>query len=331
MKLHAIPSPLDEEGCRIDEVLVASPDPITRTTLCTALKKWGYEVTEATTSVELSQVAQEDDAPQLWIVDDALGDVPRVSALRARPDSAAVYILVLVDDASDEHIQHLLERGADDFLVKPLAMAKLRLRLRAGQRIVELQAELSNVRNELDAESTRDSLTSVLNRPTLLKELGRELNRCDREGTALAIALVEIDGFGGILGAFGRLAADDVLCDAACRINAALRCYDSVGRCGAETFALLLPGCNHHEAQQVIDRIRQAINAPALNTVAGPLVVTASFGLVVQPERKEAKTSAANAEWFLQRADEALRSAQENGGNMIAVCSEVVSEAGLSN
>jgi response regulator RpfG family c-di-GMP phosphodiesterase len=76
-------------------------------------------------------------------------------AMRARPSSAPLYIVLLTAHGRKEYLIAGLEAGADDFLAKPFNPGELKARIQVGIRIVGLQNALSGRLRELEAASGR--------------------------------------------------------------------------------------------------------------------------------------------------------------------------------
>ena len=129
------------------KVLIADDDAIPRRLLESALGRWGYEVVSAGDGEEAWRLLQEDDAPRLAILDwlmPGLDGVEVCRRLRARAAANApyVYVILLTSRDSRDDVSEGMEAGADDYLTKPFDPHKLQVRLRAGRRIMELQAAL---------------------------------------------------------------------------------------------------------------------------------------------------------------------------------------------
>ena len=75
---------------------------------------------------------------------------------------------MLTGKAEKQSIVEAMEVGADDYVSKPFDAPELRVRLRAGQRIVELQQALW-------MQATHDALTGLWNRATILELLQSEV------------------------------------------------------------------------------------------------------------------------------------------------------------
>jgi two-component system cell cycle response regulator len=104
-----------------------------------------------------------------------------------------------------------MESGADDYLTKPFDQHELQVRLRPGLRIIQLQHELITAREELRDQATKDFLTSIWNRSSILDIFNRELQRGVREGRPVGLVLADLDHFKSVNDTYGHFAGDAVL------------------------------------------------------------------------------------------------------------------------
>lgn len=137
-----------------------------------------------------------------------------------------------------------LSAGADDYVVKAFEKQELEVRLRAGRRIIDLQAELVAAQAALMEQATRDALTRIWNRASILEALDREVIRSQREKRGLGVLMIDLDHFKLINDSYGHQAGDEALRKTARRMQAAIRPYDSLGRYGGEEFLMVVPGCD---------------------------------------------------------------------------------------
>jgi PAS domain S-box-containing protein len=127
------------------KVLVADDDPVSRRVLEASLVRWGYDAAVACDGAEAWQILQEEDAPRLAILDWMMPGMDGVAVcqkVRARTDAPYVYIILLTSKDRKEDIIEGLDAGADDYLTKPFDPRELQVHLRAGRRILDLEAEL---------------------------------------------------------------------------------------------------------------------------------------------------------------------------------------------
>jgi diguanylate cyclase (GGDEF)-like protein/putative nucleotidyltransferase with HDIG domain len=117
-------------------------------------------------------------------------------------------------------------------------------------------------RRQLDRASRTDPLTGCLNRRGFEERFAAELSRARREGTGLALVLVDLDHFKAVNDKHGHAAGDRLLCWVAERLRADLRAEDMVARLGGDEFALLLVGT---EASVAVERVGASLaeRAPA--------------------------------------------------------------------
>ncbi len=104
----------------------------------------------------------------------------------------------------------------------------------------------------------RDGLTGLPNRAAM-----RARMEAARRDGALAVLLVDLDGFKDVNDTIGHAAGDEVLREAASRICAGVREADTVARIGGDEFVVILPGCGDSAvAADVADRIVAAMEEP---------------------------------------------------------------------
>ena len=294
-------------------ILIAEDDLVNRMILAQTLKGWGYEVEQVEDGDTALKRLTQNDAPTLAIIDWMMPgmDGPDVcKAVRNSGQELYRYLILLTARNNTEDLVHGLSSGADDFLSKPFVREELRARLRTGHRILALQNELIEAREDLRYQATRDALTGVLNRGTLMRRMHEELKRTERTGGALGVALFDLDNFKNVNDTFGHLAGDEVLRQVTKRVSGELRKYDALGRYGGEEFIALFPDITEEGLTQASERLRTAICAEPVQFEQSMINISASVGVSIR--YKETTT-----EDVLAEADAALYRAKEQGRNRV--------------
>jgi len=229
------------------------------------------------------------EAPQLVILDwmmprlDGLQVCKNVRNPAERPAEPYVYIILLTAKSQKTDMVTGLEAGADDYLTKPFDAQELRMRLRAGRRILDLLDELVRAREIMREQSRKDSLTQLCTRATVLELLKHELDRSQRTSmdrdAPVSVILADLDHFKHINDTYGHLAGDVVLREAARRMRDAVRPYDSIGRYGGEEFLLVLSNCDTIGAVALAERLLQAVRKDTIVLAEDTVSVTLSAGV----------------------------------------------------
>ncbi|HEX2825544.1 MAG TPA: diguanylate cyclase [Burkholderiales bacterium] len=294
------------------KVLIAEDEEVGLFMLESALTKAGYEVVAARDGREAWEILQRHDTPQLAIIDwmmpgmDGIELCRRVREARTGP---YIYILMLTGKARKEDIVAGMQAGADDYIPKPFDADELRVRVRAGERIVVLQEALR-------VQATQDALTGAMNRGAIFDVLKRELAQSARTQAPVGVVIADLDHFKQINDTHGHPAGDAVLREAAARLKSVLRAYDALGRYGGEEFVLVLPSCNAQQAFEVAERARRAIaNTPAI-TASGAVPITASFGVA------GGGPAALDVDALVRAADDALYRAKRGGRNRVEIAGD---------
>ena len=300
---------------RPKRVLAAEDNPVFQSMLRTMLTKWGYEPVVARDGAEAWQILQSPESPRLAILDWMMPGMDGVEVcrkVRAADREPYIYILLLTARTESQDLVEGMEAGADDYLTKPFNAHELRVRLRAGSRILDLQEELLVAREALREQATHDSLTGVLNRASILEALQNELARAGREGQPVSLLMADLDRFKSINDTHGHLAGDAVLREAVRRMKSAVRRYDAIGRYGGEEFLILLPGCEGEAACVQAERIREAVAAGPFAFGNESIAVTCSIGASFRSLPVEADTDS-----LVREADLALYRAKARGRNRV--------------
>src|SRR6266852_346902 len=168
-------------------ILIADDSVVSRHLLDATLRKWGYEVVVACDGEEALALLQGDEAPKLAILDWVMPGLTGPEVCRKVRDYAKdkekeyTYILLLTSKSLKEDLIAGMEAGADDYITKPFDQHELKVRLRAGTRIIDLERELVTAREELREQATKDFLMRIWNRSSILDPLQRELSRGERD------------------------------------------------------------------------------------------------------------------------------------------------------
>ena len=126
-------------------ILIADDDEVSRCKLEALLSKWGYEVISVEDGTLAWEALQQENAPRLTILDwmmPGLDGSEICRQLRQSRKGAYVYVLLLTSKVGKEDIVAGMEAGEDDYLGKPFNAQELKVRLRAGKRIVDLEEAL---------------------------------------------------------------------------------------------------------------------------------------------------------------------------------------------
>jgi diguanylate cyclase (GGDEF)-like protein len=299
------------------KILIADDDDVSRRVLQATLTKWGYDVVIATNGLEAWQLLRETNAPQLAILDWVMPGMDGVEVcreIRRREEEPYVYMLLLTAKSRKRDIIAGLRAGADDYLAKPFDPQELKARLRTGRRILELQAQLVATRESLRHQATHDSLTSLLNRGAILDMLRNELDTNNRRGLPLSIVMADLDHFKQVNDTYGHIVGDAILHEAARRMKASVRAYDSIGRYGGEEFLFILPGCNGSDASGQAQRLQKCITEDPVDLPRFSISFTLSLGVVsTSTPRVE------DVDRLIQAADEALYEAKAQGRNRVVL------------
>lgn len=168
---------------------------------------------------------------------------------------------------------------------------------------------------EVEYLSTIDPLTGLYNRRHFEAEARKEIQRAQRYKFPFTIVMMDIDHFKKINDSYGHVCGDEVLSQIAAVCNNKMRSTDLLGRYGGEEFSFLLPVTGLNGACALINRLRKALADLSFKKNGRSFSVTASFGVYEHNGDED------TLEEFLERSDQALYKAKNNGRNCIVAWS----------
>jgi len=154
-----------------------------------------------------------------------------------------------------------------------------------------------------EAIAGSDSLTTLLNRRTILARVERSIRRAQKIGTKGALLFIDLDGFKAVNDRFGHARGDQILQRVAQRLLHSVRAADSVGRFGGDEFIVLLDDVpDRAHADRVAGTIEALLAAPFSN---GEPKISATIGAAMFPADgtdAAAIIRTADAQMYLRKA-----------------------------
>lgn len=238
-----------------------------------------------------------------------------------------VYFILLTAHSDKEQIVAGLEAGADDYLTKPYHWEELLARLRAGERVCALQAELMQRQVELHKVNGKlavlnkqlaklahtDPLTELANRRHLFARLTEAWSLAVRNDQPLACVMFDLDRFKAINDSYGHAAGDQVLKEVAETTRRCTRRYDVLGRIGGEEFCIVCPETSVQGGSVLAERVCDAIASLSSCWNGQDISVTASVGVAARSPADKSPDA------LIAAADAMLYRAKENGRNQVWV------------
>lgn len=207
----------DIEGATAPLVLVVDDSRLQRKIATALLEKWGYRVIEAA-SGEAALALCDSHSPDLVLSDwmmPGMSGLEFCQRFRALARDGYGYFILLTSKSEKNEIAQGLDAGADDFLTKPVDGNELRARITAGERIIEMQRQLT-LKNRVISETLEelqrlyDSLDSdLLEAKKLQQSLVRERSK-SFDGGDLSLLLRSSGHVGGDLVGFYQISPDEL-------------------------------------------------------------------------------------------------------------------------
>jgi diguanylate cyclase (GGDEF)-like protein len=235
-----------------------------------------------------------------------------VKKIRSSGQKNYTYIIMLTAMDNKENVIFGLESGVDEYLTKPFNSRELVARVASGVRILKLEEQLMQARQQMEILAMRDGLTSLLNRRAIEEYAESEFNITERKKHPLSIIMLDIDHFKKVNDRFGHKAGDYALQQVAKILKEDLRSYDRVGRWGGEEFMLILPDTDLDDAVVVAERIRVKIGEMKITLESGE-----TFSIHISLGVACVSVHGSSLSKLIDSADHAMYQAKQAGRNRV--------------
>ena len=271
------------------------------------LTRGGYDVAAERVDSPAALTAALDRQPwDLAIADYAMPGFSGTAALHMlrERDADMPFIFVSGTIGEDAAVSGM-RTGAHDYIMKD-NLARLLPAVERELGEAGVRRERRGVERRLAYLAYHDALTDLPNRTLLHDRLEQAARIAAREGTPLALLVLDLNNFKEINDTLGHHAGDRVLQCVASRARATLREADTVARLGGDEFAVVLPLTDIDGAVLAAQKVLHEIEQPCVIDHLS-LSVHASLGIACFPEH------GLSAETLLQRADVAMYAAKGDG------------------
>jgi phosphoserine phosphatase RsbU/P len=139
------------------KILLVDDDPTMRAIPGLFLRKWGYEVIEASDGRQALEILNRESIGLVisdWVMPNLTG-IDLCRKIREQDFDHYTYLILCTSKGEKSDLIHGMEAGADDFLVKPISKEEMRVRVRAGERVLELERGLAERNRELTRTNVR--------------------------------------------------------------------------------------------------------------------------------------------------------------------------------
>ena len=254
---HRRRTDLDSSGSPALRALVVDDEPHYRAYIGTLLKRFDFEIVNASDGAE-AHTALEDCAFDLLIIDcemPRLNGMQLIKEVRNNRRCADIYALMLTAHEDLDTKITALRAGFDDFLMKSTPDEEIVAKIGAARRLIVRQRRLDTTVRELYGLATRDELTGLFNRRYFFGEADRLL----AEGVVINLVLFDLDRFKEVNDTYGHLAGDRILRDVGTAFLGHTRHQDIIARYGGDEFVLLVPGAGLQEVEHLASRLAHDI------------------------------------------------------------------------
>jgi len=275
-----------------------------------ALLRDDYDLYIAMNGAQALEIALSDDM-DLILLDVVMPDMDGYEVcqqLKADERTQDVPVIFATSKDSQQSEEKGLQIGAVDYISKPYRLPIIKAR-------VKIHLEMKRRGDLLQQMACLDGLTGIANRRRFDDFMDAEWRRAMRQGSMMAVILMDVDHFKLFNDHYGHTMGDDCLTAVAKALSECVqRSSDLVARYGGEEFVCVLTECTHEAAVKVAEKLRQQVDALSIpHAYSAAKHVTISLGVASM-----IPTLGTSVRILVEAADQLLYQAKEGGRNQVA-------------
>jgi diguanylate cyclase (GGDEF)-like protein len=246
---------------------------------------------------------------------DGLGLLKKIRG-SSEPHCKELPVIIVTGAEDDDGSKNsALAAGASDFITKPFESVQLLARAQAQAKQQRTQQALHDSeisKQQLEKQSSVDSLTGLANQRAFLNSIEESLSYTIRHGTELAILMVQVEKYKVLFLRRGKPTAEEVLRRLAGLLGEERRREDTVARFDMDSFGILLPSANLMSARRVAEKLHLAIKQREFNIGGETVPVNVTIAVSSPPVHVHI-----NSAELVADVGKKLKIAQKAGGDRV--------------
>jgi diguanylate cyclase (GGDEF)-like protein len=263
-------------------ILVADANPLIARLLRVKLESWGHTVDVEHTGDRAWILAQERPY-RMAIMDWGLEGIETArlcKQIRDLNSNRYCFIMFFSEQSDHENLMAAFEAGADDYLLKPLNPQLLKLRIKTGKRMLNLEEELRLL-------SSYDQLTGLISYRTFVSFFRTFLAVAVRNDLPGSVIFLEVENYRQILEQNGHLAATKIMVELSRALPVVMRASDLVAKVDDNSFCVLLPQTPEENLGVLVANIERAIGGISVNAAGQEVRPSVAISVVNYPVEQQ--------------------------------------------
>jgi len=234
-------------------------------------------------------------------------------------DALPAHVPILILGTSDIPLHELTKENDTrpiDYLALPVTQELLHHKIVFLNKVSKICAEhhvnFLTLNKQLDAFSSRDSLTGLFNRRHFTTHLVEKMEESEISGKDISLLMMNIDYFNKVNKSAGLVFGDFILNEMAARLTVNTSEHGKCYRFSGEDFVVLLPETNLSKAEEIAETIRNNCTKQPFQNKSKQVSITLSVGIA-----SLCSHTPGNYDDFISMAETALFMAKAEGRNRI--------------